>query len=95
MTDILKHAKITTPFSNPDEDRATITRLTADNERLRAALEAYEKHMGKMQQVAERDLTTDRRQDQFINTMIYMLDGPELRAVQAIARAALKEEKDD
>jgi hypothetical protein len=46
MTDILKHAKITTPFSNPDEDRATITRLTAEVERLRAALEEIVKPGG-------------------------------------------------
>jgi len=64
----------------------------AEIERLRAALEAYEKHMGEMQAAATRHLSIGHRQDEFVNAMLYLLDGPEQRAVQAITRTALTQE---
>jgi phosphoenolpyruvate-protein kinase (PTS system EI component) len=88
---MLAHVLLEAATAKCREHSDTIARLTAKNERLKAALEAYEKHMGEMQRAAERHLTTDRRQDQFVNAMIYMLDGPEQRAVQALTRAALQE----
>jgi hypothetical protein len=68
-------------FEAPAPDRVKV---------LRDALEAYEKHMGEMQAAATRHLSIGHRQDEFVNAMLYLLDGPEQRAVQALTRAALK-----
>ena len=68
--------------------------LAAENERLREALEAHEKHMTAGQTLAVKYLVPEVDpdsigKDDFINRIIEHFDGPDQRAVQAKAHAAL------
>jgi hypothetical protein len=78
-----------------DADR--IEALTAENERLRTALEAHEKHMTAGQTLAVKYLVPEVDpdsigKDEFINRIIEHFDGPDQRAVQAKARTALEKQ---
>lgn len=74
-----------------DRRGQVIEKLEAKIELLTAALRASDAHMVRMQTAATKHLTTHGR-DVFINTMIYLLDGPEQREVQARIRAALQDQ---
>ena len=77
-----------------DRRGRVIENLEARIEKLIAALQAYDAHMDRMQKAATKHLTTHGR-DTFINTMIYLLDGPEQREIRSLARAALTENTND
>jgi hypothetical protein len=71
--------------------------LTAENERLREALEAHEKHMAAGQTLAVKYLVPavdpdSIGKDEFVSRIIGHFDGPDQRTVQAKARAALEKQ---
>jgi hypothetical protein len=71
--------------------------LAAENERLREALEAHEKHMAAGQTLAVKYLVPEVDpdsigKDEFVSRIIEHFDGPDQRAVQAKAHAALEKQ---
>jgi hypothetical protein len=78
-----------------DADR--IEALTAEVERLRKALEAHENHMAAGQTLVVKYLVPvvdpdSIGKDDFVSRIIEHFDGPDQRAVQAKARAALEKQ---
>lgn len=68
-----------------------LAQAQAKAEKLAEALKGHETHMAQMQAFAVQYLTAKASRDNFIDAMIYRLDGPEQRAVQKSARQALTE----
>ena len=85
---IERHSSFEEVVREMDRRAQVIESLEAHNQKLIAALQSYDAHMDRMQKAATKHLTTHWR-DVFINTMIYLLDGPEQREVKSLARAAL------
>jgi hypothetical protein len=96
--DLVKRLRSNRPIPTlPHEAADRIEALTAEVERLRHALEAHEKHMAAGQTLAVKYLVPEVDpdsigKDEFVSRIIGHFDGPDQRAVQAKARAALEKQ---
>ncbi len=91
-------ATITRLTAERDEARARAERAEARTERAEGALRAHQSHMQRVQESCRQYLIGQPNglsKDAFVSTMLYLFDGPEQRAVQSLARAALAQEATD
>jgi hypothetical protein len=73
----------------PFDQQVANARLIAAAPDLLAAQQGMEAHMLQMQTACVQYLTNQMNSKEFMRTIIYLLDGPEQRAIQEAARAAI------